>query len=178
MRGARKGQSYLNIEGAYVQHDTYTISYLLDWRHKHTHPKESDQKRSLLRPVSDLSTSCGLRDLGGTGLEPATTTVCRALVDDHSLALDARFETAWTETPSPTRDVSHTILRTRECCCHEHTVSPSPSSRPPLLFVLRRERPPFFRHSPPHWMVRSRTTRRGLLIGRGRTLYLTKAEPA
>ena len=39
--GNTEEQSYPNIEGTYVQHGTYTISYLTDWRHKHTHKNQA-----------------------------------------------------------------------------------------------------------------------------------------
>ena len=59
--------------------------------------------------------SCGHTDSnhhGGTRThdpKSTTTTVCRALVDNHSLALDARLEMSELKMSSPTRNVSHTI---------------------------------------------------------------------
>ena len=52
------------------------------------------------------------------GLEPTTTTVCRALVDNHSLALDARFEMSELKCPFPQK-----ISRTPTGCLANATIS-------------------------------------------------------
>ena len=63
---------YIYIQ--YIQaKSTYTIHYLSDWHHEHTHSHtQNDQtKWSLLRPISDLTASCGLQGPGPrAGLDP------------------------------------------------------------------------------------------------------------
>ena len=139
---ARKSRVKLIIKGTYVQHGTYTIYYLTDWRHEHTyaHTQNNRTKWSLLRPISDLSASCGLQGPGPRGRTgpPARSRRSRCPHDRAPGERNSAGKRLAGEDPPLHRPLrAQTLSHSTTLRADVHLLP----SRPPLLFVLRRERP-------------------------------------